>query len=47
MPIIQSLPKGLFIQWLSKKDKVGGQHKVPRLSNTRVYIDEILGMMTI
>ena len=45
MPIIKALPKGLFLQWLSKKDKVGGQHKVPRLSNTRVYVDEILGMM--
>ena len=45
IPMIKSLPKGLFTQWLSKKDKVGGQHKVPRLSNTRVYVDEILEMM--
>jgi hypothetical protein len=44
MPIIKALPKGLFTQWLSKKEKVGGQHKVPRLSNSRVFLDEILSM---
>ena len=45
MPTIQSLPKGLFTKWLSLKGKLGGQHKVPRLSNTREYIEEILRMM--
>ena len=34
--------KGLFYDWLSKKGKLGGQHKVPRLSNTRTYIEEML-----
>ncbi|NMA75395.1 MAG: GH3 auxin-responsive promoter family protein [Bacteroidales bacterium] len=34
--------KGLFYDWLSKKGKLGGQHKVPRLSNSRVYIEEML-----
>ena len=34
--------KGLFHDWLKEKGKLGGQHKVPRLSNTREYIDEIL-----
>ena len=32
----------LFHNWLKAKGKLGGQHKVPRLSNTREYIDEIL-----
>ena len=32
----------LFYDWLKDKDKLGGQHKVPRLSNTRDYIDELL-----
>jgi len=32
----------LFYDWLKVKDKLGGQHKVPRLSNTRDYIDELL-----
>jgi hypothetical protein len=35
MPIVKSVPKGLFINWLRKKGKLGGQHKVPRLSNDR------------
>jgi hypothetical protein len=34
--------KGLFNEWLASKGKLGGQHKVPRLSNNRAYIDEML-----
>ena len=34
--------KGLFHDWLKNKGKLGGQHKVPRLSNTREYMDELL-----
>ena len=34
--------KGLFNEWLASKGKLGGQHKVPRLSNNRGYIDEML-----
>ncbi|MDR0973203.1 MAG: GH3 auxin-responsive promoter family protein [Prevotellaceae bacterium] len=34
--------KGLFHDWLQQKGKLGGQHKVPRLSNTRRYIEEML-----
>ena len=32
----------LFHDWLKQNDKLGGQHKVPRLSNTRDYIDDLL-----
>ena len=32
----------LFNTWLKAKGKLGGQHKVPRLSNSRRYIDELL-----
>ena len=32
----------LFHDWLKQNDKLGGQHKVPRLSNTRIYIDDLL-----
>ncbi|MCH5311063.1 MAG: GH3 auxin-responsive promoter family protein [Prevotella sp.] len=35
---------GLFEQWLKSKGKLGGQHKVPRLSNSRQHIDELLAM---
>lgn len=42
MPLVHSLPKGTFSEWLRSKGKLGGQHKVPRLSNERKYVDEIL-----
>lgn len=32
----------LFYDWLKEKDKLGGQHKVPRLSNSRDYLEELL-----
>lgn len=35
---------GLFSDWLKSKGKLGGQHKVPRLSNNRKNIDEMLNM---
>lgn len=34
--------QGLFHDWLAGKGKLGGQHKVPRLSNTREYIEAML-----
>ncbi|WP_046743865.1 GH3 auxin-responsive promoter family protein [Kordia zhangzhouensis] len=34
----------LFYDWLKKKDKLGGQHKIPRLSSQRTYLDELLKM---
>ena len=36
--------EGLFDDWLRSKGKLGGQHKIPRLSNTRQYIEELLEM---
>ena len=42
-PIIRMMPKNTFYSWLKSKGKLGGQHKVPRLSNDRKYIEEILG----
>jgi hypothetical protein len=45
IPIIHQAQEGLFQSWLGKRGKLGGQHKVPRLSNNREYLDEILGMM--
>ncbi|KAA6339183.1 hypothetical protein EZS27_012868 [termite gut metagenome] len=34
--------KGLFHDWLKEKGKLGGQNKVPRLSNNREYIEEMM-----
>jgi hypothetical protein len=44
MPVVRNLPDGTFYQWLSKKGKLGGQNKVPRLSNDRKYLEEILSL---
>ncbi len=41
-PIIHVMPKGAFFNWMKEKGKLGGQNKVPRLSNNRKLIDEIL-----
>jgi len=41
MPIIKAVPKNTFSNWLNSKGKLGGQHKVPRLSNDRKFLEEI------
>lgn len=41
-PIIHSVQPGTFYNWLKLKGKLGGQHKVPRLSNDRKYVEELL-----
>jgi hypothetical protein len=43
-PVIHQAKPGLFYQWLKKRGKLGGQNKVPRLSNDRKYIDDLLEM---
>jgi len=42
MPIVHIMPKGGFAAWLKEKNKLGGQHKVPRLSNDRRQLEEML-----
>ena len=46
LPVIHSIKKGTFNEWLRSKGKLGGQHKVPRLSNERILVEEILQMNT-
>ena len=41
-PIVHQMPKGGFNRWLKDKGKLGGQHKVPRLSNDRNWLEEML-----
>ena len=43
LEIIAAKP-GLFDEWLKSKGKLGGQHKIPRLSNSRQYIEELISM---
>jgi hypothetical protein len=42
MPRVHAAKKGLFYSWLKKRGKLGGQHKVPRLSNQRNFVEELL-----
>lgn len=45
LPSVTLMPKGIFYSWLKSKNKLGGQHKVPRLSNDRKMIEEVLSLM--
>lgn len=44
-PSVTTAPPGLFDRWLASTGKLGGQRKVPRLSNDRAIIDSMLGFM--
>jgi hypothetical protein len=41
LPVLRAVPADTFDNWLNSKGKLGGQHKVPRLSNDRKFIEEI------
>ena len=41
-PEIIPAREGVFYEWLKEKGKLGGQHKIPRLSNQRTHIDQLL-----
>src|SRR5690606_22734269 len=45
-PRINSVRQGTFYDWMKKRGKLGGQNKVPRLFNTREYVDDILKMLS-
>ena len=47
MPVVHILKNGTFSDWLRSKGKLGGQHKVPRLSNERTFLEEVLSMITV
>ncbi|OEK02636.1 hypothetical protein BFP97_14375 [Roseivirga sp. 4D4] len=46
-PILHKAAPGTFYQWMRKRGKLGGQHKVPRLSNSREYLDDILNLIEV
>lgn len=46
LPIVHMAEHGTFYEWMRRRGKLGGQNKVPRLSNTREYLDDILGLIT-
>jgi hypothetical protein len=41
IPVVRVVPRGTFNKWFKVKNKLGGQNKVPRLSNTREYIEDL------
>ena len=45
MPSLVVAPSGLFDRWLGSTGKLGGQRKVPRLSNNRDLIEQMLSMI--
>lgn len=46
LPTLHSVESGTFYNWMKKRGKLGGQNKVPRLSNTREYVEDILKMLS-
>lgn len=42
MPKVHFVEEGTFYGWMQKRGKLGGQNKVPRLSNNREFIEDIL-----
>ncbi|MBP6175214.1 MAG: GH3 auxin-responsive promoter family protein [Fermentimonas sp.] len=46
IPVVRSLEKGVFYGWMKQREKIGGQNKVPKLSNDRRYIDSILDFVS-
>ena len=45
LPIVHSVKEGTFYDWMKKRGKLGGQNKVPRLSNSREYVEDILTLV--
>ncbi len=45
-PKVHSVKEGTFYEWMKKRGKLGGQNKVPRLFNSREYVDDILMMIS-
>lgn len=41
-PVVHEVPQGTFYAWLKNKGKLGGQHKIPRLSNSREMAEDLL-----
>lgn len=44
-PLVRIVPDGTFYEWMKRRGKLGGQNKVPRLSNDRMYVEAILSMI--
>ena len=47
LPLLHSVPSGTFYNWMRQRGKLGGQNKVPRLSNHREYLDSIKATLSL
>jgi len=45
LPVVRVAQAGTFLNWMKSKNKLGGQNKVPRLSNTREYLEELYNFL--
>lgn len=45
LPNLTVAPRGTFYLWMKNRGKIGGQNKIPRLSNDRKYLDELLKLL--
>lgn len=41
-PIVHKGKKDVFYTWLKKRNKLGGQHKIPRLATDRLWLEELI-----
>jgi len=41
-PVVRVVPRGTFYNWFRERDKLGGQNKMPRLSNNREFIESVM-----
>jgi hypothetical protein len=46
MPVVHPAPAGTFHRWLKERGRLGGQNKVPRLSNDREHMDALLAALS-
>ena len=46
-PVVHCLSPGTFHQWMKERNKLGGQHKVPRLANDRSWLDQLLPVIAV
>ena len=44
-PLVRAVKQGTFYKWMEKRGKLGGQNKVPRLFNTRKYLDDLMQLI--
>ena len=45
-PKVHFVEQGTFYKWMNKRGKLGGQNKVPRLSNDRQFMDDLLAFIS-